>query len=139
MKCWDDDRRRKEEERLLYDHFADDKSALIFRIAGKAILLAIVIFIAWSMITKASAHSWYSPGCCNDTDCRPVSGERNGIPWSEIDDMGDHYIWRSSRSGLSHRFDKGSPKIKPSRDGYYHACELEKSKIPMCLYVPTLF
>ena len=49
MKCWNDDAKRKEDE-LLYDHFAKDNTALIFRVAGAAILIAVMVGIVWAVL-----------------------------------------------------------------------------------------
>lgn len=49
MNCWDDDTKSKE-DKLLYDHFAKDNSALIARIAGKAILFFVGAVIVWKAL-----------------------------------------------------------------------------------------
>ena len=107
-----------------------------------AVLTAIIaVGIVWW--SKASAHDWYDISCCSGHDCRPISGIRDGEPWSEIADMGDHYLWQSSQTGETHRIEKDFRNIKPSRDGFYHGCELKQIYAQghrvQCLYVPVMF
>jgi hypothetical protein len=91
-------------------------------------------------VRRAKAHDWYDRDCCSGFDCRPVSGvDTDGKPWSEIRQVEGGYEWTSSQSGKVHFFASDSPKVRPSRDGNYHACELPASQIAMCLYVPTFF
>ena len=105
------------------------------------VIAAIAILIVWSLLSsKASSHEWYDIQCCSGNDCRAISGVSDaGVPWTEIEDAGDRYIWHSSKSGKTHEFLKSSESVKPSRDGFYHGCELPFTNRPMCLYVPLLF
>lgn len=107
-----------------------------------AVMTAIIaVGIVWW--SKANAHSWYDASCCSSFDCRPISGIRNGEPWSEIADMGDHYLWKSSQSAATYIIPKSDERIKPSRDGFYHACEITGDQMTdfyaRCLYVPVMF
>ena len=141
MQPWDVD--DFDEDVFLYDRFAKDNTFpwLVF-LASLAVLIlgsaAVLTFVE-----RADAHDWYDISCCSGHDCRPISGIRNGEPWSEIADMGDHYLWQSSQTGETHRIEKDFRNIKPSRDGFYHGCELKQVYAQghrvQCLYVPVMF
>ena len=131
-----------------------------------AFLLALSV-VAVSMLTNprpAYPHEWYENFCCHEKDCRPISGIKNGIPWSEVEDMGDYYEWRSSTSGKVHIIQKNAQRqkctavaggnynydctpddvVRPSRDGFFHGCESmpegpANSSTPYCIYAPLGF
>lgn len=128
-----------------YDIYRRDNSAVVFKIVIVALLaffIGLAVFAIFSP-RPAVAHDWYEMSCCDTRDCRPISGIRNGEPWSEIADMGDYYLWRSSASGLSHKIPKLDERVRPSRDGFYHGCEISGDTKPdtwaRCIYVPVLF
>ena len=141
MKPWDDD--DFDEGVFLYDRFANDNTfpwltflaALAVLILGSALVL--------TFMERAAAHSWYDPACCSSFDCRPISGIKNGEPWSEISDMGDYYLWKSSQSAATYTIPKSDERIKPSQDGFYHGCEVTGDQMTdyyaRCLYVPVMF
>ena len=135
MKCHDPGE-DKDEEKIYFSDLPHHEWKWIKRFVGFAIL----VIIAWSVFVPSSkAHSFYSWECCNLQDCRPISGERDGIPWSEVRDMGDHYEWRSPKTKVTHKIPKSSDRVKPSQDGNYHGCELAYDRKFMCLYVPMMF
>lgn len=134
MKVWDPEE-DKEPETLAN---AQRMTWLDWCMVGVGILLA--FWLAGKILpSKAEAHSWYSYDCCSGFDCRPISGEREGIPWSEVRDMGDHYEWRSPKTNVTHKIPKSSDRVRPSQDGNYHGCELAYDRKFMCLYVPMMF
>lgn len=110
----------------------------VWRIAITAVLAGLVAMLVASIVW---AHSWYDPYCCNDKDCRPISSTAEG--WSEVELTSVGYVWTSSRSGIRHIIPHGDERIRPSRDGDYHACELPDSPLgyeyARCLYVPMIF
>jgi hypothetical protein len=74
------------------------------------------------------AHSWYEPECCSGQDCDPLTRESSVI---------------SVRGGYQVTVRPGAPtvffsqdKVRPSRDGLYHACISLSAGTPICLYVP---
>ena len=135
MKVWDPEE-DKEPETLAN---AERMTWLDWCMVGVGILLAFWL-LGKVLPSKAEAHSWYDAKCCNTTDCRQVSGvDANGIPWSEVEDLGDRYRWTSSKSGRVHIFLKGRDNVLPSRDANYHACETEYMSEPLCIYPPLGF
>lgn len=110
----------------------------------KIVTYVVALFLIMSFaVDLARSHSWYEPACCDTRDCRQISGVRGGEPWSEIVDHGDAYVWESSETGKTHIIPKSDERIRPSRDGFYHGCEITGEHIedayPQCIYVPVLF
>lgn len=107
----------------------------IWRIAAYAIIAFLLLVLVASVV---HAHAWYDAYCCNDEDCRPVSNAAEG--WSEVELNSIGYVWTSSRSGIRHVIPHGDDRIRPSRDGEFHACELPDAALgyeyARCLYVP---
>ncbi len=104
----------------------------------KPLLLA---FLIAALPLTATAHDWYERDCCDTTDCRPISGVKDGVPWSEITDMGNHYIWQSRVSNRTYEIPKilngfANPNIRPSRDGFFHGCE-PGGETARCIYAPS--
>lgn len=111
----------------------------------KIIIYVVALFLVLSFaIDLARSNDWYELDCCDTKDCLPISGIRNGEPWSEIEDHGEYLIWRSSETGMVHKIDRGGDvDIRPSRDGFYHGCEVTGESIvdafPRCVYEPVMF
>lgn len=111
------------------------------RVAITAIIVGLLLML---FATFAEGHSWYELECCDTRDCRPVSGIKpGGKPWSEIEDHGTYFVFKSSVTGVTHKIDKADADIRPSRDAFYHACEVTGESIVdsfvRCIYEPALF
>ena len=126
--------------------------------------LAIAASVVLIGAEPSRSHDWYEKWCCHDQDCRPISGIRDGVPWSEIEDMGDHYEWRSTTSGKTHIIRKDATRpycipetagaynyncaprsvLLPSQDGFFHGCESmpngpAQGSTPYCIFLPLSF
>lgn len=110
-------------------------------------MVALAASIAMILAVTANAHDWYDGDCCNVDDCRPISGvDAQGRAWSEVDQTADGYVWTSAQTGQVYKFREtdrmttGAPRIRPSRDGFYHGCESRYGPpASLCLYVPSMF
>lgn len=98
-------------------------AARIWRIA----FLALVgFYLLLSCAVIASAHDWYDPWCCNTNDCAP---ER---PGQVTEGPGGYGVRLGDRRVL---VPFGDTRIKDSKDGRFHVCELPQGQV-RCLYVP---
>ena len=129
---------------LAYFVLKEGKPMGVFRVAFWATVFGfIILFIASViMVGQVKAHDWYDIECCDTLDCRPISGVKaDGTPWSEIEDHGSYYIWKTENG--THTMEKADPRIKPSRDGFYHGCEVTgdhaEDVYARCIYVPSMF
>lgn len=78
---------------------------------------------------RISAHSWYEPACCSDTDCAPLPAG------ASVEPVRGGYVVRMTPDGAPVFF--GYDKVRPSRDGEIHACIGPQSGTPFCLYMPV--
>lgn len=122
---------------------------------SSSLIILLLLCATYLVATAVSAfsHDWYDDACCNDLDCRPISGtDASGVQWSEIEQTAEGYRWTSSKTRAVHvfreadRMPSGEPRIRPSRDGRFHGCETEGSyglehapPFGICLYVPSFF
>lgn len=96
-----------------------------------AALLAVVVMAGTrlTLISSASAHSWYPKDCCSDRDCMPADA-------IGTDQRGDRFvmvchlrIW--APQGFA---------VRPSQDGRIHICfhvDDHKFLMPLCLFLPA--
>lgn len=142
MNIWNDDDHESLND-MLYDRYAKDNSAVWFVVIVTLALILVGGVVASLFIGEAKAHDWYEIECCDTRDCRPISGMKDGVAWSEIQDMGTHYLWTSAISGKTHKIPSGDPRVRSSRDGFFHGCEVTGDIPPdshaRCLYVPVMF
>lgn len=83
-----------------------------------SLLLATTVLVGAILLIKAlpaRAHmalsGWlYPPECCNEIDCSQLQD-------GEVRIGPGYYIWNGRHIAFK------SPKIRPSPDRYYHACE----------------
>lgn len=85
--------------------------------------------VAISLILPASAHEaptgWsYDQACCSNRDCQPEHGEVRAT------DNG----WLVTSTGETVPYD--DHRIKTSRDGDFHRCQVASRETLRCLYVP---
>jgi hypothetical protein len=117
----------------------------IIAILQFAVASLFVAAMAWPSL--AGAHEWYDTDCCDTRDCRPISGTNaDGTRWSELREVEAGYEWTSSQTGRVYVFPHSSPKVRPSRNGEYHGCEIvvgegpaNGASIGMCIYIPLFF
>jgi hypothetical protein len=94
--------------------------------------LALAALLAWAVFLlaawQAQAHSWYSPYCCNEKDCKEL------LP-TEVTEDADQYIVIINGKTV-YEIPKDSKVIKPSQDGNYHICLSAVDMSVRCFYVP---
>lgn len=108
------------------------------------LLTAATLIGASASILKANAHmaasGWsYPKACCDDRDCRQISGIRDdGTDWSEISQEGEYYVWRSSLTGRVHKVPAGDRRVRASGDQWWHGREsLGSTGYVLCLFQPV--
>lgn len=94
-------------------------------------LKPIVAVLLLASASTAAAHSFYSPVCCSDKDCKP-------IPASDVEATSQG--WRIILTGETFAYD--DHRIKPSPDGAFHRCAASANFTAqghtLCLYVPGM-
>jgi len=103
------------------------------RFPGIRLTAAILFFLVATSLSSAhqAISGWQYPlDCCNEFDCRQLST-------SEVNVGPGYYIWKNKHISFF------SPKIRPSPDTYFHACENAhwgdtSGKLEItCFFVPT--
>jgi hypothetical protein len=73
----------------------------------------------------ALAHSWYPAWCCDDQDCRELTGTKGE---TVIETEEGYRLWDGRVIGRDY--------AKPSPDRHFHMCEEETTKAIICFFAP---
>jgi hypothetical protein len=96
-------------------------------------LVVILIVMAVLGVRQASAHDWYDRECCDARDCEamPTGGTVEDVPGKGL-----RVRYKSAING--YLIDGIIPyaKIRPSRDGQIHPCQVPPLQSIRCLYMP---
>jgi hypothetical protein len=101
-----------------------------FVFAFKIISCVVFFVLLFALLSPASSHSWYDPGCCSGNDCAVVTKmtrHQNNTGW-----------WMTNKFGKVFVPDSFEKKI--SKDGEYHVCFMALPKgdnVLYCVYVPS--
>ncbi len=100
---------------------------LCWMIVGCILILLILAYLGAQL--PAHAHSWYSPSCCSDRDCEPITFDsvtESAEGWTV------HY---QSKQGFPVMAFTPRGKERHSQDGRFHGCASPTRFL--CLYVPV--
>ncbi len=92
-------------------------------------MLKTIAISALFLATAAYGHSFYSPLCCSNHDCKPIPvGDVKATPGG----------WQIIITGEVIEY--GSYRVKDSPDGKFHRCAMSanfsEQGHTLCLYVP---
>jgi len=86
-----------------------------------ALLLSAPAFAQTPHVHGSTVPDWYDPGCCNNSDCRPVKDE--DVEYGE-DKNGDPIVrfYRNGRSDENRVITYTKNQFRTSQDERLHAC-----------------
>lgn len=84
----------------------------------------------WGHPRPPSRDHWYDRDCCSNRDCEPIPEEAVSVTQA-----GQWHVRYINFNGALVDADVPRARIRPSRDGRFHACSTPVGNL-LCFYIP---